>query len=92
MRLYELVLVLRTSLSDAQRKKLLETIKSWLKDMKIAKEDEWGQKTLSYKIKREVSGYYTLLTLESESSVPLDLEKRILAQENILRHLLIRKK
>ena len=92
MRLYELVLVLRTSLSEAQRKKLLETIKSWLNGVKITKEDDWGQKTLSYKIKREVSGYYTLLTLESENSVPLDLEKKILAQENILRHLLIRRK
>lgn len=92
MRVYELVLVMRSSLKDEQRKKLLDMLKSWLKDVKIIKEEEWGQKPLSYKIKKETSGYYAVLHLESENSVPLDLEKKLLAQENVLRHLLVRKK
>ena len=92
MRTYELVLVLRTTLNETQRKKLLETIKTWLKDVKIAKEDDWGQKPLSYKIKREINGYYTLLALETEKSIPLDLEKRLVTNENVLRHLLVRTK
>lgn len=92
MRKYELALVLRSSLADAQRKKLLETVKSWLKDVKIDKEEDWGQKPLSYPIKRETSGFYTLLRMESGNSVPLDLEKKIIANDNILRHLLVRTK
>ncbi|MDO8657771.1 MAG: 30S ribosomal protein S6 [Candidatus Levybacteria bacterium] len=92
MRAYELVLVIKSSLSEAQRKKLLDSIKLWLKDLKIAKEDDWGQKTLSYKIKKETSGYFAVLHLEGENPVVQDLEKRILGQENVLRHLLIRTK
>lgn len=92
MRVYELVMVLQSSLSEAQRKKLIDTVKTWLGDVKIAKEDEWGQKPLAYPIKKEIAGFYLLFNLETENSIPLDLEKKLLTNENILRHLLIRKK
>ncbi len=92
MKVYELVLVLKTSLSEANRKKVLETIKGLFKDAKIIKEDEWGQKPLSYSIKREISGFYIDLVLELKSEIPKDLEKKFLTNENILRHLLLRVK
>lgn len=92
MRVYELALILRSSLSEEKRKKLLETVKGWLGSIKIIKEDQWGQKVLSYPIKKEESGFYTLLSLETETSVPLDFEKKLFGQEDILRHLLIRRK
>ncbi|MBI2622568.1 MAG: 30S ribosomal protein S6 [Candidatus Levybacteria bacterium] len=85
-------MVLQSSLSEAQRKKLIDTVKTWLGDVKIAKEDEWGQKPLAYPIKKEIAGFYLLFNLETENSIPLDLEKKLLTNENILRHLLIRKK
>ena len=91
MRNYQLVLVLKASLSEVQRKKLLETIKSWLKDVKVAKEEEWGQKPLSYSIKRESSGFYLNYQLEAKDSFPLDFEKKLVAQDDVLRHLLLRK-
>lgn len=92
MREYELVLVLKSSLSESQRKKILDSIKGWLKDIKVGKEDNWGLKALAYKIKRETSGFFTLLSLEAKEAIPSDFEKRLLGKEDILRHLLIRKK
>ncbi len=92
MRLYELALVFRPSVTEAQRKKLLETITGWLKDVKVAKEDTWGLKALSYKIKKETSGFFTVLALEAKDVLPSDFEKKLLAHENVIRHLLIRKK
>lgn len=92
MRLYDLVLVLKTSLSEAQRTKLLETVKGWFKEGKVTKEESWGQKVLSYSIKKEDSGFYVLLSLESGTGVAGDFEKKILQNENVLRHLLIRRK
>lgn len=92
MRTYELVMVLRSTLSETQRKKLVETIKGWLGDTKIEKEDEWGQKPLSYPIKKEVSGFYLDFLVEASEGIPSDLEKRLLGNENILRHLLLRRK
>ena len=91
MRLYELVLVIKTSLSETQRKKLVETVKDFLKDAKFTKEEEWGQKALSYPIKREVSGFYMDFLVEL-SELPKDFEKRLMANENVLRHLLLRSK
>lgn len=92
MRLYDLVLVTRPSLTDAQKKKLLSDVKDFLKGVKVTKEDEWGQKPLAYKIKREVAGVYHVLKLEAENSIPSGIEKRLVNDDNVLRHLLIRTK
>ena len=89
MRNYQLVLVLRPSLSESERKKVTETVKGWLKDVKISKEEELGQKALAYKIKKENAGFYLNYELEAEV-IPGDFEKRIIGQDAILRHLLIR--
>jgi ribosomal protein S6 len=91
MRLYELVLVLKTSLSDVQRKKIFETIKGWLKEPKVKKEDQWGQKTLSYSLKKENTGFYVDLVFETDV-IPADFEKKLLRTDEVLRHLLIRRK
>ncbi len=70
---------------------MITGIKVLLKDLKIVKENEVGQKTLAYKIKRETSGFYFDFVLEGET-VPADFEKKLLENENILRHLLLRTK
>lgn len=91
MRSYELILITKTSLTDNLRKKLITTIKSTLSDLKIVKENEVGQKSLAYKIKKETNGYYWDFALEGEN-IPADFEKKLLENENILRHLLLRTK
>lgn len=95
MRTYELALVVRGSLTSPKREKLLDKAKSLLHDLKISKVDLWGEKALSYPIKKESLGFYYLLSLEQngEKTVSfVDLEKKLLAEEDVLRHLLIRKK
>lgn len=92
MRLYELVLVLKSSLSDKDRAKFLDMVKGWMKDVKVAKEESWGQKPLAYKIQKEVSGYYHKMDLETDAVIPADFEKRLVMNENVLRHLLLRRK
>jgi small subunit ribosomal protein S6 len=89
MRAYQFVLVLKTSLTEANRKKLVETIKGWFGTAKIAKEEEWGEKVLAYEIQHEKSGFYINYLLESET-LPADFEKKLAANENVLRHLVIR--
>ena len=96
MRTYELALVMRSSVKEADRKKLLGTIKEWLGKVKIAKEVDLGQKALAYPIKKEDSGHYYVLHLEIEDSkegfggVPKDLEQRIIRTDSFIRHLLLR--
>ena len=90
MRSYQLILVLKSSLTEANRKKFLETLKSWVKDAKFSKEEEWGEKVLSYKIKRENSGFYLNFLFELKDELSKDFEKKITASDNVLRHLLLR--
>ena len=104
MRTYELVLVLRPNLTDAIRKKVLDTIKGWLKpvrnasqsdaggEVKIEKEEVLGLKDLQFPIKKEKSGFFSILNLSTEKTIPMDFEKKLLELENVIRHLLIRKK
>lgn len=83
---------MKSSLSEADRKKFLATVKEWLKDAKITKEEDWGQKPLAYKIKHELAGFYHMMHLSTEKGIATDFEKRLLAHDNVLRHLLLRKK
>ena len=91
MRKYQLVLILKASLSEGERKKFLDGVKSLLKDVKIAKEEAWGQKSLAYSIKRETTGFYLNFLLETKEPISLDLEKKLTVNEDILRHLLLRR-
>ena len=88
---YNLTLVLRSTLKEADRKKLLESIKGTFGKAKIIEKD-WGQKALAYPIKKEVSGYFVLLTAEPETVIPADFEKKLFNNNNVLRHLLLRAK
>ncbi len=102
MRKYELAIVMRPSLKEADRKKLLEDIKGWLGKIKIAKENDWGQKALAYEIKKEEAGHYYMLELEGEepsykgnveerkAGVPADFEQKLIRHDSIIRHLLLR--
>lgn len=89
MRQYELTMVLRSKLDEKGRKKLLDNVKSWLKEAKITKEEEWGQKPLAYPIKKEIAGYYVMFQIQAEK-LASDIEKRLIQTDEVLRHLLIR--
>ena len=90
MRSYELVLIIK-ALSEGEQKKVVGFVKSLLKGSKFLKEDELGQKTLNYRIKRETAGMYFDWNFEMET-IPADFGKKLLENEGILRHLLIRRK
>ena len=88
MRSYELTLVLRSSLKDSEKAKLLDTIEGFIKGARMKKE-EWGQKPLSYPIKHELSGFYVNYMMELEQPVPSDFEKSLYTTDGVLRHLLM---
>ena len=98
MRKYEFVMVIRPSLKEVELKKLLTTVKDWLKDVKIVKEEDLGQKSLSYTIKKEIAGHYFMFQIEADQKddrtggIPRDFEERIIRQDNIIRHLMLRTK
>lgn len=90
MRNYQLTLVLNSGLTEANRKKLLESIKGMLKDAKFSNEKDWGEKNLAYPIKRQNKGYYFNLDLSLEGDLGKEFSRKIIAHEDILRYLLLR--
>ena len=91
MRTYELVVVVKPSVKEADRKKLIDQVKEWLGEVKVAKEDDWGQKALAYLIKKQDSGHYFMMQLEGET-IPEGFETRLIQNNDILRHLVVRTK
>jgi ribosomal protein S6 len=91
MRTYELVVVVKTSVKEADRKKLFDQIKEWLGTVKVAEENDWGQKALAYPIKKQDAGYYYQFKLEGET-FPKGFETRLIQHNDILRHLVVRTK
>lgn len=92
MRSYQLVVILKTTLSEANRKKFVETVKSWIGDAKFVKDEEWGEKVLAYTIKRMNAGFFQNFVFEAKEDLAKDLEKKITASDNVLRHLLLKQK
>lgn len=91
MRTYKLVLLLKSSLKKDQKEKILDNVKKWAGETKNDKVDNLGEKKLAYIITKQKSADYVALNFETER-VAQDLDKRILMEEDILRHLLIRVK
>ncbi|OGH02608.1 MAG: 30S ribosomal protein S6 [Candidatus Levybacteria bacterium RIFCSPHIGHO2_01_FULL_37_17] len=86
MRKYQLTLV--TKSTDPVRKKAIDSVKEMLKGSKL-QEEEIGEKELAYPIKRENKGFYTSFLLDTEA-LPTGFEKKLNADDNILRYLIIK--
>ena len=58
--------------------------------IKIVTEDQFGDKTLAYPIKKKEKGRYVLFNLEAEPSKINEAKKRLLLIESLLTSLFIR--
>ncbi|MDO8551205.1 MAG: 30S ribosomal protein S6 [bacterium] len=90
MRKYELVLVLVPDKEDAE--KLVIKIKKELEGLggKIETEEEWGKKTLTYRIKRLTEGFFYFYRVLIEPQVVAAFEQKVRLEEKVLRYLLVR--
>lgn len=57
----------------------------------VLKTDLWGVKRLAYEIQDFNQGYYVLTTFASEPKTLHELDRVLKLDENILRHMIIRK-
>ena len=89
MRSYKLVLLLKPDLKKEPKGNLLDEIKKWLGEIRNNKVDSLGEKKLAYPIKRERRGEYAVMNFEAET-VDMDLNKKLLIKDEVLRHLLVR--
>ena len=90
MKEYELTVLIHPDLEvdiDSPISKVREIIKS--NDGEIIREDNWGKKKLTYRIKREDFAVYVYFELKLPASAPLKISNTLNITDEVLRYLLV---
>lgn len=92
MAFYESVFIARQDISAAQVEQLAETFAGIVRERggQVTKTEQWGLKTLAYKIKKNRKGHYVLLNLDAPSDAVLEMERNMSINEDVLRYLTVR--
>ncbi len=92
MRNYEVVFVAAPTLTGEELESFISHAQSVVesKNGKVVKVDNWGKKSLAYKIKRFREGYYVVLTIEGDGGAIAELERRFRVTDYIIRFISVR--
>ncbi len=93
MNKYEIMFIVKATMESADVKKCAETFKKLVSDLKgkVAEYKELGEKKLAYPINKEMNGYYFVMQVEADKECIQEFDRKIRLDENVLRHLIIRK-
>lgn len=89
---YELTFILPADLAAARQKSVLSKLgKSIEKEGgKMVKEEKWGERQLSYPIRKRHEGIYFLWQVELPKDKVKEINRSFEVEEEVLRHLLVR--
>ena len=92
MRNYEVVFVAAPTLTSEELDGFINHMQTVAegKNGKIVKVDNWGKKSLAYKIKKFREGYYVVLSIEGDGSTIAELERRFRVTDYIIRFISVR--
>ena len=90
---YEIMFIVKNTIEDEANKKVADTLKDLItKDKgKIIEFKEMGKRKLAYPIKKELTGTYYVMTVEASHETIMEFDRKVLINENVLRHLIIKK-
>ena len=91
MNKYDLTVLVKSDLKETAREKFVEKIEALVKilDGKIGKLTEMGKKQLAYDIKKQREAQFLSWVLELPAKSVVQLEKKLVNDKEILRHLLV---
>ena len=89
---YEIMFIVKSTLDEETIKKTSEDLQKLInkKPSKVIEFKEMGRKKLAYPIKKEVSGYYYVMTVEVTNETLQEFDRKVSINENVLRHLIIK--
>ena len=90
MRHYELVFVLKPTMTEEEMASKLEAIKNIITSNggEIYNVEKWGRRDLAYPIQKFNSGYYFIINFKTENSeLPGKLEYNLRLDEDVIRFL-----
>ncbi len=92
MALYEHIFLARQDVSPQQVEELTTAFTDVITQGggKVTKNEYWGLKSLSYRIKKNRKAHYTLLNIDSPHAAVAEMERQMGINEDILRFMTIR--
>ncbi len=92
MRNYEVVFVAAPTLTAEELDAFIKHIQTVVegKNGHVVKIDNWGKKSLAYKIKKFREGYYVVLSIEGDGATIAELERRFRVTDYIIRFISVR--
>ena len=92
MAFYEHVVIARQVISPQQAEALNEQLKTLVEEHggHIAKIEYWGLRNLTYRIKKNRKGHYSLLALDAPAAAVKELERQLSINEDVLRFMTVR--
>lgn len=91
MRKYEIMFIARPTLSEEEKKSVVEKFKNILTDNKASITDakDMGQRELAYEIKDFKSGFYYVVNLEANDDEAIkEFDRQAKNTQDIVRHLI----
>src|SRR5262252_6589817 len=92
MPLYEHVFLTRQDASAQQVEELTAQFKGIIEQMggKLAKTEQWGVKSLSYRLRKNRKAHFTLLNIDAPPAALNEIERQQRLSEDVLRYLTVR--
>lgn len=91
MRNYEIMFIVKTTISEDEIKKVIENFSNILttNGAKIISTKDMGQRELAYEIKKCKSGYYFVYEVEAEDDKAIkEFDRLALINSDVIRHLI----
>jgi small subunit ribosomal protein S6 len=92
MPLYEHIYLARQDVSPQQVEELTNTLTEVLSQGggKVTKNEYWGLKSLSYRIRKNRKAHYSLLNIDAPAPAVAEMERQMRINEDILRFMTVR--
>jgi small subunit ribosomal protein S6 len=92
MPLYEHVFLVRQDASAPQVEALTQQFKSVIENNggKVAKVENWGLRSLAYRIKKNRKAHYSLLNIDAPPAALAEMERQMSINEDVIRFMTIR--
>ena len=86
------MLIARQDVSTTQVDELVANFQNVITERggSVGKTENWGLRTLAYKINKNRKGHYVLMNLDAPSDAVLEMERQMRINEDILRYMTLR--
>ena len=90
---YEIMFIVKSTLAETEMNKLTKDVQELITNNKstVIEFKDMGRKKLAYPINKEISGFYYLMNVEATNEVIQEFDRKLRINENILRHLILKK-